>query len=300
MNWMMENKKIDILMATYNGEKYLAEQLDSIINQTYHNWNLLIRDDNSTDRTLEIIQDYQKKDNRIKLLKDNEGNLGIVKNFEELLKNSESEFIMFSDQDDIWIENKLDVYLKTAEKIKIKGFLLHSDAILFDKNKSNILKDTFTSKKAINKGLENVLFNYFVQGATILISKEIKNFILPFPKEVYLHDRYIHLISELFFERIFVNKALIYYRQHGDNQIGAKNTIRELLSKRYFDERDRQLIKVIYNKYGSLLTEDKKKLIEEYFKITDIEKNRFNRFLNLKKSKINIPLKKQISFIVKG
>jgi glycosyltransferase, family 2 len=297
---MIENKKIDILMATYNGEKYLAEQLDSIINQTYHNWNLLIRDDNSTDRTLEIIQDYQKKDNRIKLLKDNKGNLGIVKNFEELLKNSESEFIMFSDQDDIWVENKLDMYLKMIEKIKNKGFMIHSDAILFDKNKSNILKDTFISKKAINKGLENVFFNYFVQGATILISKEIKNFILPFPKEVYLHDRYIHLISELFFERIFVNKALIYYRQHGDNQIGAKNTIRELLSKRYFDERDRQLIKVIYNKYGSLLTEDKKKLIEEYFKITDIEKNRFNRFLNLKKSKINIPLKKQISFIVKG
>lgn len=297
---MIENKKIDILMATYNGEKYLAEQLDSIINQTYHNWNLLIRDDNSTDRTLEIIQDYQKKDNRIKLLKDNKGNLGIVKNFEELLKNSESEFIMFSDQDDIWVKNKLDMYLKMIEKIKNKGFMIHSDAILFDKNKSNILKDTFISKKAINKGLENVFFNYFVQGATILISKEIKNFILPFPKEVYLHDRYIHLISELFFERIFVNKALIYYRQHGDNQIGAKNTIRELLLKRYFDERDRQLIKIIYNKYGSLLTEDKKKLIEEYFKITDIKKNRFNRFLNLKKSKISIPLKKQISFIVKG
>lgn len=287
-------------MATYNGEKYLVEQLDSIINQTYHNWNLLIRDDNSTDKTLEIIQNYHKKDKRIKILKDNKGNLGIVRNFEELLKSSESEFIMFSDQDDIWVENKLDMYLKMIEKIKNKGFMIHSDAILFNKNKSNILKDTFISKKAINRGLENVFFNYFVQGATILISKEIKNFILPFPKEVYLHDRYIHLISELFFERIFVNKALIYYRQHGDNQIGAKNTIRELLSKRYFDERDRQLIKVIYNKYGSLLTEDKKKLIEEYFKITDIEKNRFNRFLNLKKSKINIPLKKQISFIVKG
>ena len=297
---MIENKKIDILMATYNGQKYLVEQLDSIINQTYHNWNLLIRDDNSTDKTLEIIQNYHKKDKRIKILKDNKGNLGIVRNFEELLKSSESEFIMFSDQDDIWVENKLDMYLKMIEKIKNKGFMIHSDAILFDKNKSNILKDTFISKKAINRGLENVFFNYFVQGATILISKEIKNFILPFPKEVYLHDRYIHLISELFFERIFVNKALIYYRQHGDNQIGAKNTIRELLSKRYFDERDRQLIKIIYNKYGSLLTEDKKKLIEEYFKITDIEKNRFNRFLNLKKSKINIPLKKQISFIVKG
>ena len=133
-----------------------------------------------------------------------------------------------------------------------------------------------------------------------MIRKEIKNFILPFPKEVYLHDRYIHLISELFFERIFVNKALIYYRQHGDNQIGAKNTIRELLSKKYFDERDRQLIKVIYNKYGSLLADDKKKLIEEYFKITDIRKSRFIRFFMLKKAKIDISLKKQISFLVKG
>ena len=294
------NPKIEILMATYNGEKYIKEQIDSIINQTYKNWELLIRDDGSKDKTIKILREYQKRDVRIKLLEDNKGNLGFVKNFEELLKNSYENFVMFSDQDDIWVENKLDMYLKMIEKIKNKGFMIHSDAILFDKNKSNILKDTFISKKAINKGLENVFFNYFVQGATILISKEIKNFILPFPKEVYLHDRYIHLISELFFERIFVNKALIYYRQHGDNQIGAKNTIRELLSKRYFDERDRQLIKVIYNKYGSLLTEDKKKLIEEYFKITDIEKNRFNRFLNLKKSKINIPLKKQISFIVKG
>jgi glycosyltransferase, family 2 len=297
---MIENKKIDILMATYNGEKYLVEQLDSIINQTYHNWNLLIRDDNSTDKTLEIIQNYHKKDKRIKILKDNKGNIGIVRNFEELLKSSESEFIMFSDQDDIWVENKLDMYLKMIEKIKNKGFMIHSDAILFDKNKSNILKDTFISKKAINRGLENVFFNYFVQGATILISKEIKNFILPFPKEVYLHDRYIHLISELFFERIFVNKALIYYRQHGDNQIGAKNTVRELLSKRYFDERDRQLIKAVYNKHGNLLTGDKKELIEKYFKITDVKKNRFSRFLNLKKSEIDMSSKKQISFLVKG
>lgn len=287
-------------MATYNGEKYLAEQLDSIINQTYHNWNLLIRDDNSTDRTLEIIQDYQKKDNRIKLLKDNEGNLGIVKNFEELLKNSESEFIMFSDQDDIWIENKLDVYLKTAEKIKIKGFLLHSDAVLFNKNKLDASTRTFISKKAEKKGLENTFFNYFVQGATILISKEIKNFILPFPKEAYLHDRYIHLISELFFERVFINQPLIYYRQHDNNQIGAKNSLKKLLSKRYFDNRDYTMIKAIFLKNEELLTDDKKRLIEEYFEITDVKKNRFKRFLDLKKSKIDMPLKKQLSFLIKG
>ena len=107
----MIEDKIDILMATYNGEKYIVEQIDSIINQTYKNWNLLIRDDNSTDRTLEIIKNYQKKDARIRILDNNKVNLGIVKNFEKLLKISESELIMFSDQDDIWKKGKI----KTSE-----------------------------------------------------------------------------------------------------------------------------------------------------------------------------------------
>lgn len=297
---MIKNKKIDILMATYNGEKYLSEQIDSIVGQTYQNWNLLIRDDNSSDGTLQILKKYEKLDRRIKILCDNRGNLGIVKNFEELLKNSKSELIMFSDQDDIWFENKLDMYLKIAEKLEFSGFLIHSEAALFNKNHENISKGSFISKKAVKKGLENVFFNYFVQGATILISKEIRDFIFPFPKEAYLHDRYIHLVSELFFERVFINQPLIYYRQHGNNQIGAKNTLKQLLSKRYFDKRDYWLIKFIYDKYNDFLTPNKKKMIEEYFKITDIKKNRFKRFLELRKSKIDMPLKKQISFLIKG
>lgn len=297
---MIKNKKIDILMATYNGEKYLSEQIDSIVGQTYQNWNLLIRDDNSSDGTLQILKKYEKLDRRIKILRDNRGNLGIVKNFEELLKNSKSELIMFSDQDDIWFENKLDMYLKIAEKLEFSGFLIHSEAALFNKNHENISKGSFISKKAVKKGLENVFFNYFVQGATILISKEIRDFIFPFPKEAYLHDRYIHLVSELFFERVFINQPLIYYRQHGNNQIGAKNTLKQLLSKRYFDKRDYWLIKFIYDKYNDFLTPNKKKMIEEYFKITDIKKNRFKRFLELRKSKIDMPLKKQISFLIKG
>ena len=297
---MIKNKKIDILMATYNGEKYLSEQIDSIVGQTYQNWNLLIRDDNSSDGTLQILKKYEKLDRRIKILRDNRGNLGIVKNFEELLKNSESELIMFSDQDDIWLENKLDMYLKIAEKLEFNGVLIHSEAALFKKNHENISKGSFISKKAVKKGLENVFFNYFVQGATILISKEIRDFVFPFPKEAYLHDRYIHLVSELFFERVFINQPLIYYRQHGNNQIGAKNTLKQLLSKRYFDKRDYWLIKFIYDKYNDFLTPNKKKMIEEYFKITDIKKNRFKRFLELRKSKIDMPLKKQISFLIKG
>ena len=296
---MTKNEKIDILMATYNGEKYLEEQIDSIINQTYRNWNLLIRDDGSEDETLKIVENYEKKDNRIKSIKDNKGNLGIVKNFEELLKSSNSELIMFSDQDDIWIENKLEKYIEITNSLGKKQFLIHSDAILCDINK-NILKKTFISKRALKTGLENIFFNYFVQGATVLITKELKEFILPFPDEVYLHDRYIHLMTELFFERIFINESLLYYRQHANNQVGATNTLKELLNKRYFDERDYKLIKKLYNKYNGILKEEKRNLIRKYFKILDVKSSKLRRFLELKKSDINMSFKKQISLLIKG
>ncbi|MHB9334492.1 glycosyltransferase, partial [Fusobacterium polymorphum] len=105
------NPKIEILMATYNGEKYVGEQIDSIIHQTYKNWKLLIRDDNSTDKTLEILKEYEKKDKRIKIIEDKKGNLGFVKNFEELLNNSKEDWVMFSDQDDYWLENKIEKYV---------------------------------------------------------------------------------------------------------------------------------------------------------------------------------------------
>ena len=114
------NPKIEILMATYNGEKYIGEQINSIINQTYTNWNLLIRDDGSKDKTLNIIKKYEKMDNRIILIRDNKDNLGFVKNFEELLKKSRTEFVMFSDQDDYWLENKIEKYVEVIEKLDKK------------------------------------------------------------------------------------------------------------------------------------------------------------------------------------
>ena len=89
-------EKIDILLATYNGSKYLHEQLNSILSQSYGNINVIIRDDGSSDNTVMIINEYEEKDNRVKLLNDNLGNLGFVRNFEELMKNSTSEYLMLS------------------------------------------------------------------------------------------------------------------------------------------------------------------------------------------------------------
>lgn len=297
----MTDNRIDILMATYNGEKYLSEQIDSIITQTYQGWNLLIRDDGSTDRTMEIIENYQKKDARIKILKDNKGNLGIVKNFEELLKISKAKLIMFSDQDDIWKKEKILRYLERLEKIKEfknEKIMIHSNSNLYrEKNKK---LDLFISDRFLEQKLGNVFFNFFVQGATIMITKSLKEFILPFPKEAYIHDRYIHLLTDIFFKRIFINEPLMDYRQHENNQIGGNTNWKKLISRRYFYQKDYELIKKIYELYKNNLNLEQKNMIENYFKITNMKQNRLKRYLELKKSNINMSLKKQLSLLLKG
>lgn len=297
----MIEDKIDILMATYNGEKYIVEQIDSIINQTYKNWNLLIRDDNSTDRTLEIIKNYQKKDDRIRILDNNKVNLGIVKNFEKLLKISESELIMFSDQDDIWKKGKIKTYLKKLEEVKRvenEKIMIHSNSNLYKKKKKKL--DLFISDRFTEQKLENIFFNFFVQGSTIMITKSLKEFILPFPKEVYIHDRYIHLLTDIFFKRIFINESLMDYRQHENNQIGGNTSLKKLISRRYFYQKDYELIKKIYELYKNKLNLEQKNMIESYFKITNVKQNRLKRYIELKKSNINMSLKKQLSLLLKG
>ena len=108
-------EKIDILLATYNGEKYLKEQLDSILNQTYKNIRLIISDDCSKDSTKEILKEYEQKDERIKVFYQ-EKNLGYIKNFEFLLKQVQDEIYMLSDQDDVWLPEKVEKSYEILKK----------------------------------------------------------------------------------------------------------------------------------------------------------------------------------------
>lgn len=300
---MKQEKKIEILLATYNGEKYLNEQIDSIINQTYTNWKLLIRDDGSEDRTFEILKEYEKRDERINILRDNKGNLGFVKNFEELLKNSSEEFIMFSDQDDYWLENKIEKYIGVlenldAEKLK-KPLLIHSNSFVCDE-KLNILKKNFIdSKVALQYGGNGYFFAYFVQGSTTLINRKLINLGLPFLRSVTLHDRYFHLLVEFFGNRIFIDESLIKYRQHRNNEIGAKSSvIKKILFKRYFDDSDRDLILDIEEKYKDKQKKDNERWIVKYLEVTDRKKNRMIRVIKSFMFRMNI--RKRVFVLLKG
>lgn len=296
------NPKIEILLATYNGEKYVGEQIDSIINQTYRNWILLIRDDNSKDNTLEILKEYEKKDNRIKVIEDKKGNLGFVKNFEELLNNSKEDWVMFSDQDDYWLENKIEKYVAilnaSSEDILKKPMLIHSNSFICDDN-LEIIKDEFINSKIANKYNEDdFYFAYFVQGSTVLINRAIIDLALPFSKNVTVHDRYFHLLAEFFGKRIFINESLIKYRQHSNNKIGAKTSIiSKIFKKRYFHTEDRELIMEIQKKYKDNLGTEQIEKIEKYLEVTNDKKNRFLRFYLSRKFKMNI--KKRLFMLLK-
>lgn len=296
------NPKIEILLATYNGEKYVGEQIDSIINQTYNNWELLIRDDNSKDRTLEILKEYEKKDKRIKVIEDKKGNLGFVKNFEELLNNSKEDWVMFSDQDDYWLENKIEKYVAilntSSEDILKKPILIHSNSFICDDN-LEIIKDEFINSKIANKYNEDdFYFAYFVQGSTVLINRAIIDLALPFSKNVTVHDRYFHLLAEFLGKRIFINESLIKYRQHSNNKIGAKTSIiSKILKKRYFHTEDRELILEIQKKYKDNLETEQIEKIEKYLEVTNDKKNRFLRFYLSREFKMNI--KKRLFMLLK-
>jgi len=300
---MNQDKIIEILMATYNGEKYISEQIDSIINQTCKNWKLLIRDDGSQDKTLEILEEYEKRDERINILRDIKGNLGFVKNFEELLKNSSEEFIMFSDQDDYWIENKLENYINElgtlSEKEQKMPLLIHSNSFVCDENLNVKKKEFINSKIAAHYKKNSYFFSYIVQGSTALINKELMDIGLPFLKNVTLHDRYFHLLAEFFGKRIFISKSLIKYRQHGGNEIGAKGSIiKKILKKRYFEQSDRELILEIKEKYKEKIEKEKIKLINKYLEVTDRNQNRMMRFI--KSFKFKMSIKKRIFILFKG
>ena len=299
----MENPKLCILLASYNGEKYIKEQLDSIINQTYKNWELIIRDDGSKDETMTILNKYEKKDERIKILRDDKGNLGFLKNFEELLFNAKEEFVLFSDQDDFWLKNKLEKFVEKIrdldEKVLSKPLLIHCNSLVCD-DKLEIIKEEFIDSKIAKKTNSNIyFFEYIVQGSTSMVNKKMIKESLPFLKNVTLHDRYFHLLSQFLGTRVFIDESLVKYRQHERNEIGAnRSIIKNIMSKKYFYVEDRKLIEEIKEKYIKCLRKRDLNDIEKYLEVTDRNKNRLERFWLSKY--FQMKLLKRLVLLIKG
>jgi glycosyltransferase involved in cell wall biosynthesis len=220
---------IDILLSTFNGEKYLSELLDSLINQSYNNFNLIIRDDGSTDDTMLILNRKKNKfRNKLILIEDNLGNIGPSKSFIELIKKSNSNYMMFCDQDDIWYRDKIEISLENITSYPIKNLplLVFTDLEVVDDNLNHITNSMLKSHNIEPNYLINDFYKMIsinpVAGCTMIINKKAKEYILPFPDLKHVFDHWIAVNICIFGKIIFINRPSIKYRQHINNEVGNK------------------------------------------------------------------------------
>ncbi len=200
---------ISVCMATYNGEKYIKEQLDSILIQLESNDEIIISDDGSSDRTIQIIMEY--RDPRIQLFHNSFKNL--ILNFEFALKQAKGEHVFLSDQDDVRLRDKVELCLQ-----KLVSFdIVVSNCKVVNEN-LEIINNSFFELNNSKKGLIKNLSKNSYLGCCLAFKKEILSKALPFPTSIPMHDIWLGFVAELFFKVTFIDKPLVLYRRHGKNE----------------------------------------------------------------------------------
>lgn len=219
--------KISVCMATYNGEKYIREQLESILCQIGKEDEVIVSDDSSTDETVNIIKSFN--DDRLIIL---EGQTfqSPTFNFENALKRATGQLIVLSDQDDLWRKDKID---------KIKTYINQYDLILSDAeivdDKLNVVYESFFEINGSKQGLINNLVKNSYMGCTMAFNRNILEKALPFPKDTPMHDVWIGLIAEVYGKILFIDEKLISHRRHGGNaSVTSEKSNNSIFKKIFF------------------------------------------------------------------
>jgi glycosyltransferase involved in cell wall biosynthesis len=241
---------INILMATYNGEKYLAEQLESLQAQTYQDWTLYVRDDGSQDNTLDILRRYALQDSRISILDNNGERLGACGNFSFLMEQSlDAEYVMFCDQDDVWMPDKIQLTLEAMLDLEAKygnmPLMIYTDLQVVD-DRLNTIANSFLAYQSIDpkrNNLHDILVTNPVAGCTALLNRVLVKLAAPIPTDALGHDCWCSLVASAFGKLEHLSKPLIYYRQHGRNDVGAYS-----FNFRYIAKRTLSIIDLSSNK----------------------------------------------------
>lgn len=208
---------ISVCMASYNGERYIQEQINSILPQLGALDELIISDDGSTDSTRDLIKDYLS-DSRVKLI--DGPKRGLIKNFEHVISESKGDYVFLADQDDVWLPDKVSEMMK-AFKADPTVLVVVSDLTIVD-GELQIIEDSYFSYKGVRVGtLVNILRNTYI-GAGMAFRKELKRKILPFPKNIPMHDMWIGISAGG--GVALVNKKLTLYRRHDKNNSQVETT----------------------------------------------------------------------------
>jgi glycosyltransferase involved in cell wall biosynthesis len=226
----MNPMTLSVCMATYNGSRFIKEQLESILGQLLADEELIISDDGSTDDTLAVISEFN--DPRLRLLKGRNFK-SPIRNFEYAIQHADGEIIVLADQDDIWQPGRLDlVRKKLAPKIGSIALLM-MDAELIDAT-GDSLGNTLFAQNRVGAGLIKNVYNNTYTGCCLAFTRQLRDVSLPFPNRLPMHDMWLGLLAELCGTVEFAPQIVTKYRRHGNNTSFVRAGVVEQVRRRVF------------------------------------------------------------------
>ncbi len=267
--------KISIAMTTYNGGKYLRKQLDSLYAQTRIPNEIVVCDDHSKDNTAQILEEYHNKHGLRYFI--NETNLGVNKNFEKAIRNCTGDYIALSDQDDIWLKNKVEksyLKLKEIENNNLPSLVTSERIDIDGKGRIITQRETFHD----NDSYIMTLLGYKMQGCTFMMNRKLANLIIPLPKEKNaMFDTYIGMTAVMLGNKYDMGEPLMYYRHHTNNVFGQikksytlKNTLQEKFIPylQFYDKGRRQVLNLVQEKFEHLFIKERVDVFKRILKIS--------------------------------
>lgn len=287
---------ISILLATYHGERFLTEQLDSILAQSVTDWTLFVRDDCSTDGTSAILKEYAERyPDKIRVTVADRPSGGAKWNFFQLCRTVRDDYVMLCDQDDVWLPDKIECTLHAMKLLESEAgadvpLLVHTDLTVVDAQ-LNVLSDSLCAFQSISperNTLRNVVVQNNVTGCTAMYNRALAEEIDEVPEVLVMHDWWIALLAAALGRTGFVARPTMLYRQHGGNSVGAKDARsagflvnkfknRAVVRRNYIESFSQAAC--FLKQYGSLLTEDQRALLADYASLLNAGKLKKIRIL---------------------
>lgn len=264
--------KVDLLMATYNGELFIKAQIYSLLAQSFMDWQLIVHDDGSTDDTLKIIKEFASKDSRILVIEDEIKCGGAAENFMYMLKFSKANYIMFCDQDDIWFDNKIANQLVAIERRNNQiPQVVYSNSYVWKPNEGIKGLATLTFPRSINQFL---FLNSGMQGCVAIFNRSLCNILISFKGKIAMHDHILHLTALLLGEVEYLSICLMLYRNHDNNVTGdtatSSITVKQIVTNRTLPVVDRkhyEAVLAFFEVFNSKIKIGDKNKIEVYLKM---------------------------------
>lgn len=225
---MSKELSVSVAIAAYNGEKYIREQIDSILIQLSDKDELIVSYNESTDCTLDILKEYAERDPRFKWYLCSEK--GVINNFNNAIKKTTGDIIFLADQDDVWMENKVGIVLKEFRNPNVMAVLHNCDS--YSEDLSSKGEDSFS--RGIRNGTLYNIFRNGYQGSCMAFRGELKRIILPIPNNIAMHDQWIGIIANQQGKVSIIDDKLIMYRRHdgvsSSNGVGMRLKIKYIVA----------------------------------------------------------------------